>query len=208
MFHNQTAQFVSVVAQNIPEMSDDIMQDWIENPRGLQKFLAGLNSPTNGVELKVWRTLKLGTGIKDANGFCEAIKSVDMRLSDYASDIMSKPAFSVASEAQEVDLVVISVAELGFKKGAMREKIYQRALERGLQLCPNEVGPQLRLDYKEQPLNEWFVIGMEPITASYGRLGLFYVERNDDGLWLNSHYGSPGYIWNADDRFVFVRPRK
>jgi len=77
MFHNQTAQFVSVVAQNLPEMSDDIMQGWIENPRGLQKFLSGLNPPQDKVELKVFKTIKLGTGIQDADGFRKAIKAKD-----------------------------------------------------------------------------------------------------------------------------------
>lgn len=38
----QTAKFIARIAENFPEMPPDVMQAWIENPRGLQKFLSGL----------------------------------------------------------------------------------------------------------------------------------------------------------------------
>jgi len=47
--------------------------------------------------------------------------------------------------------------------------IYAAAKERGLELCPAEVGPQLRLQYQDQ-LDEWLVIGMEPILGPDGTL--------------------------------------
>jgi hypothetical protein len=129
-----------------------------------------------------WRIIKLGTGQKTANDFRKAIKKANCKVSDWASDILGKPEFSVAATKEiEVDLVNISVSELGFPNGATREKIYKRAQELGLQLCPPEVGPQLRLQYKDQPMNEWLLIGMKPVTGSDGNLKVFNVERNDNG---------------------------
>ena len=45
------------------------------------------------------------------------------------------------------------------------------------------------------------------IRNSDGDLNVFNVEHNDDGLWLNSNYGNPDNVWNADNQWVFVRPR-
>lgn len=47
-YHKQTAEFIATVAQNMPEMSGDIMQGWIENPKALQKLLSGLCLSVNG----------------------------------------------------------------------------------------------------------------------------------------------------------------
>ena len=41
-YDRQTGKFLGRVAENMPEMSGDVMQGWINNPKGLQKFLLGL----------------------------------------------------------------------------------------------------------------------------------------------------------------------
>lgn len=171
---------------------------------GVKRFLSGeLMIKETENEFNVWKTIKLGTGLQTADDFRKALKDNGFNISDWASDILKKPAFTVATKEIELDLVVVSVAELGFKDGATREQIYTRAKELGLDLCPAEVGPQLRLQYKDQPNNEWLVVGMEPITDSYGFLGLFYVKRYGSDLWLYSDYGRSGYVWSSDFRFAF-----
>ena len=204
--HAQTAKLIGVVAQNLPEMSDDLMQGWIENPKGLQKVLKDALCPPEAIpDFKVWKTIKLGTGLKTAGDFRKAIKDNKMRISDWANDILGKPKFKVAEKETEIDLVLVTVAELGFKNGATREQIYARAKELDLDLCPAEAGPQLRLQYKDQPNGEWLVVAMEPITDSVGGLYLFYVERSDSDLWLHSYYVHPDDVWDAGARFVFSR---
>ena len=43
MFDSQTKKFCSVVVDALPKnISEDVMQGWIDNPKGLQKFLLGL----------------------------------------------------------------------------------------------------------------------------------------------------------------------
>ncbi|MDP3990944.1 MAG: hypothetical protein Q8P63_01470, partial [Candidatus Nealsonbacteria bacterium] len=78
----------------------------------------------------------------------------------------------------------------------------------GLELCPSEVGPQLRLQYRDQPNDEWIIVGMEPITDSGGSLRVLDVGRGDSGLWLYSYWSHPDRVWNPDDLLVFVLPRK
>ena len=170
---------------------------------GVQRFLSGeivVKAPEQN--FKVWKTIKLGT-IKNADEFRKALKKAGFKISDWANDIIGKPAFTVASSEEEIQLVNLSVEELGFKNGAKYGDICARGKELGLELCPNEVGPQLRLQYKDQSKGEWLRIAMEPITASGGSLLIFHVELDDDVLWLGSGLGHSDSFWCADRRFVF-----
>ncbi len=158
--------------------------------------------------ITIWKTIQLGTGLKDANAFLEALDSNGCKASNWGKKILGKPAFRVAKKKTEVDLVNLSVAELGFKDGATINDIYERAISLGLQLCPNEVGPQLRLQYRDQPKGEWVLVAMEPIADSDGSLSIFDVERDGGDLWLGAHDGSPDRFYGSYRRFVFVLPRK
>jgi len=200
-------EFVSSVVKNLSEVGEDVELYWIDHPSELQMALAVLGKIPSP-NLVAWKTIKLGTGLKTADDFRKAIKDRGMKINDWANDILGKPQFTVATEETEVDLVVISVAELGFKDGAKLKDIYARVKELGIEPCPNEVGPQLRLQYADQPEGEWLIIGMEPIAGSGGGLELFSVWRDGSGLWLRGDCDSPDYVWDGDCRFVFVRPRK
>jgi len=175
-----------------------------------RRFLRGETVVREAVppEFKVFKVLKLGTGLKNANAFRKAIDDKGMRIGKYANNILDRPQFTMATEETEVNLVVVSVAELGFKDGAWLRDIYARAKKLGLELCPNEVGPQLRLRYVEQPRDEWLLIGMEVIVDLSGNLCLFGVGRSGAVLWIDGYHGSPDNFWNSDGRFVFVLPRK
>jgi hypothetical protein len=105
----------------------------------------------------------------------------------------------------ELDLVVVSVAELGFPDGATLKDIYAKAKTFDLELCPCEVGPQLRLQYMDQPNGEWLLVAMEPITDSDGDPRVFDVGRGGRGRWLRARYGYPGIVWSGSSRWVFVR---
>ena len=156
----------------------------------------------------IWKTIRLGTGLKSVDDFYKALKDGKFRFSDWASDILKKPAFKVADEETEIDLVKVTVAELGFKDGARRDQIGKRAEELGLELCPAEVGPQLRLQYPDQPNGEWISVAIKPILDSDGRPRVFYVVCDDFGLRLDSRWRYPDYVWNAGHQWVFCRPRK
>lgn len=174
----------------------------------LRTLICPLEKHCQVQSLPGWRAIKLGIGFKDAEGFREAAKMAGMKISDWANDMLNKPAFVVLQQETEVDLVRISVSELGFKESTRYDKICERAQQLGLQLCPAEVGPQLRLQYKDQPKGEWIYIAMEAIRGSGGSLLLFSVGRIDGGLWLSSSCAGPGSLFIPDDMFVFVRPRK
>ena len=159
-------------------------------------------------EFHTWKTIKLGTSLKTADDFRRVFTVDGFRIGNLGNDILGKPAFKAATTQIDVNLLNVSVAELGFKDGATRKDIYERAISLGLSLCPNEVGPQLRLQYKDQPNGEWLRIAMKPITASDNNLRIFEVGHDGDGLWLIGGNGRSGGFWAGSSRFVFIRPRK
>lgn len=152
-------------------------------------------------KFKVWKTITLGTGLKTPDDFRQALKAGGFRISKWADDLLSR--FKPAIKKEKVDLVVVSIAELGLPKGVTKQQVYNRAKELGLDPCSPEVGPQLRLQYGDQPEDEELCIGMEPITGSDGDPSVFNVFRGVDGLWLGGDYGHSNSVWYGYCRWVF-----
>jgi hypothetical protein len=170
--------------------------------------------------IEIWKTIKLGTGLKTAHDARNEIKRSGCSMLDFGSEILGKPAFTTSDEEIEVDLVIKSVAEIGFANGATRKQIYERAIGLGLQLCPAEVGPQLRLQYLDQPKGECLHIAMDSIVVSGRDMSVLYVDRpGSDSFgvfyvhhpvdrWLSVHFSNPDTQLDADYRSVFKKPRK
>jgi len=151
--------------------------------------------------------IQLGTGLQALKDFQGACQDNGCKISTWASHIIRRFEFIVTPKPTEINLAVVSVADLGFAGGATRAEIYARAQELGYSLCPPEVGPQLRLQYLNQPKREWLVIGMEPITRTGSDLRLFHVGHDDFDPWLDCNNGCPNLRWDSSDRWVFVRPQ-
>jgi len=157
---------------------------------------------------KVWKAIKLG---EFANSFAlrNALDAADCGIGDLAEEILARPAFTLASTKTDVDLVVVSAAELGFavEPVSLRD-IYSRAEKLGLGLAPAEVGPALRLQYFDQPIGEFLHVGMKPITTWQGDPVIFVVANGGAGLILIGQNDSADTQMHASSNFLFVRPRE
>jgi hypothetical protein len=199
---NNDREFVAQVIRALPNASSEIKQGWIENPRGLSKVLAeALCPPEDVIEFPVFKTIKLGTH-KSVNDLRQSLKDGGNRIGDWGNDILGKT--TLAESETEVTLHVATVKELTGKDCATNREINEAIRSKGYNLCPAEAGPQLRLQYPDQPKDEWLRVAMEPITDSVGGLGIFRVERDDGERWLDGSFGHPDDEWSGDGRFVFV----
>jgi hypothetical protein len=72
-----------------------------------------------------------------------------------------------------------------------------------MDLCPLEVGPELRLQYDNQPTGERVYVAMKPITASDGEPRIFVVEHTPAGLSLDAARARPDDRWAPEDLFLF-----
>lgn len=130
------------------------------------------------------------------------------QISSYAKSMMDNPDFATSRNREKIDLVKLKVGDLGFTKNPTTDEIYARAKELGLELCPAETGPHLRLKYeevfqREQPMNEYLRVAMKQITGSDGGPGVFNVGRGADGFWLDDAWAKSTDRWILGARFVF-----
>lgn len=135
--------------------------------------------------------------------FKRSLREPDPKQSDWKKWKLKSP--------EEAKLIRLRVEDLGFSGGATTDQIFARAEELGLELCPPEVGPEFRLQYTNQPMNEDVFVGMKQISVSDGNPSLFRVARHAGGSWLDNAWAAPAREWNASSRFVFrlrKRPSK
>src|SRR5262245_18299039 len=165
--------------------------------------------PASASEMPIWKTITLGE-YKGVNAVRTALDKAPcpIAVGDWADEILGRPAFPFTKSKAKVDLVVLWVTDLGFaKKGASLRDIYTRALALGLELCPAEVGPVLRLNYLNQPIGEFLRIAMRPIARYSGELVDFTLANGGAGFLLVGGDARPEVVLAGAARFVFVRPR-
>lgn len=142
-------------------------------------------------------------GGKSAEELLNEMEAANINLSSYAKDMLRSKEFVVGKTPEDATLIRLTVDDLGFKNYATTDQIYARAEELGLELCPPDTGPHYRLQYKNQPLNEWTFVAMKQIADSVGSPYVFSLVRFDDGLWLLDGWAYPGREWYPVGQFVF-----
>ena len=167
-------------------------------------------------------TITLGTHRSGA-ALLGALIEEKCRVSPWSAQALENPDFPVVAAEITVDIVVVSMLEMGFAAGefATLETIYDRAKQMGFETCPVETAVQLRLQFFDQPdnateerLGAFFVASESFVLTHDGFPKIFSVVRDDEnphletgiGLWLVSNgtveaeaVGHPDRLFNASD---------
>jgi len=149
------------------------------------------------------RRQEIEIGGKNAEALKKELEKNKIKTSNYANDILASKDFTTLENSENITLVRLKVRDLGFEQGAITDEVYEKANDLGLELCPAEIGPCLRLKYTDQPMNEWLLIGMKQITPRDGSPLIFDLERREDGLWLCGAWALPDDGWRPARGFVF-----
>src|SRR5215813_9013856 len=157
---------------------------------------------------QIWRTITLGT-YKGVDAYRDALDSARIKVGVSADEILGRPAFPYVKMKTDVELAVLSAAELGVESDeSSLSDVYERARRVGLELCPAEVGPQLRLEYRNQPLGEALDIAMEPVATYSGDPTILTLANWGAGLILIGRNGRSESKVNRISRFVFALPSR
>jgi hypothetical protein len=159
----------------------------------------------SAVDIPAWKTITVGT-FADSFALSNALDAAGCGIGDSAEEILARPAFTLSATRTSVELFSVSAAELGFQTAtASLADIYARARQLGFELAAAEVGPQLRLQYFDQPIGEFLIIGMEPISTWKGEPVILNVANGGAGLILIGQDGSADAQISVASRFVFAR---
>ena len=167
---------------------------------------AGLQNPVTSADaVPVWKQITVGT-FADSLALRNALDAVGCSIGDLAAQVLARPAFTLSAGKANVELLAVSAAQLGFQTDTVAlAEIYARAQQLGFRLAAAEVAPQLRLQYFDQPIGEFLIIGMEPIKTWEGEPVILTVANGGAGLILIGQDGSAGAEISVTSRFLFVR---
>ncbi len=162
----------------------------------------GLEIYTSFPEGKI-RIEDLAIGGENTRQLQDRLQKADIQISGYAKDMLKSSDFTTERKQKGIGTVRLRVQDLGFDSYATTDQLYAKAKELGLELCPAEVGPDLRLKYQDQPNGEWLYIGMQQIADSDGHPNVFELIRHGEELWLYDSLAGPGNEWGPGVGFVF-----
>lgn len=154
---------------------------------------------------KKMRRTQVEIGGKTKDQLQDELDAKHIEIWDWTKQLLEK--MTTSTERTVVEIVKLTVADLGFPSGCTTTQLFQRATELGLEFCPAELGPHYRLQYMDQPENEYVSIGMEPITGSRPYPDVFYVRHDGGMLELSTDDARPVSKWNPG-RVIVFRLRK
>lgn len=164
-------------------------------------------SVSSAADVPVWRTIAIGT-FTNPIALRNAMSAMGCDVGNLAAEVLARPAFTLSGTRTDVDLLIVSAAELGFQgETASLAEIYARAQRLGFGLAPAEIAPQLRLQYLDQPIGEFLIIGMEPIRTRADEPVILTVANGGAGLILIGQDSHDGAEISVTSRLVFVRPK-
>ncbi len=180
---------------------------------GVEKEQGQGVSPEGERNWEVWRTIEAGG--KSVQVLERELEQKGIYFHKYARNMMYRPDFATLKAPEQISLVRLKVSDLGFNKfPPTLDQIYQKALDLGLEFCPPEVGPELRIQYDGPRSGERLYIGMKqiglPDEEYFNELfpHVFVLERDkynhrNDGIQLIGTLLTTSIPMQLDSEFVF-----
>lgn len=142
------------------------------------------------------------------------LKQHSVLMNELGERLLSDDRFLTSKTKSSVNTVELTVRDLSFPDGATLPQIFERASELGLELCPLELGPHLRLQYLDQPEGNNLlqqhqapsgsITIASPVISEDDNFPKGFYLRNIHGqLWLRGYTADHLHVWNPDDHFIF-----
>lgn len=131
-------------------------------------------------------------------------------INAYGLQIINHKDFIITPAREKLQIVEISLSDLGFSKGATTQEVYRQAQRLRFKLCPPELAVHMRLQYIDfsQPIDpiagNWQNIAMKELSDDLDFPRGFYLRKREDGFWIRGYRSSQEHLWSPSDRFIFT----
>jgi hypothetical protein len=147
------------------------------------------------------RTIEVGGMTKPK--LVEELERRSIQMNEQARRLFADSRFVLSTSQSRIQTVELAVRDLGFEQGAISIDIRQTAAGLGLEVCPLELGPFMRLQYCDQPEGRRLTVFSQRLSADTDVPTGFYLRRVDQTLWLRGFTASEDWMWDPDEHFVF-----
>ncbi|WP_078427350.1 helicase [Alkalihalobacterium alkalinitrilicum] len=164
--------------------------------------------------LNITRTVELGGLTKEQ--LIQKLQEYSILINEYGKRLLTNEKFTTSDIKYRLHTVELTVGNLGFLEGATTAQIFKKASELGLELCPLELGPYLRLKYLDQSEGDSRT-SIQQHQAPTGSITIatailtedddfpkgFYLRRINGELWLRGYIADDLHVWDPYDHFIF-----
>ncbi|MDB5254200.1 MAG: hypothetical protein JWL80_266 [Parcubacteria group bacterium] len=175
----------------------------------LQEILENRGQDT--LRFPVWKTVELGIGPQNGEGFVQALGKAEILITETAVNALCSPQFQVA-DRKEVKLVKVTLRDLNLPTRRIHfSTAVNVAMSLGLKLCPDEVAPALLLQNKLRNMKcgDYVKIASLPIPGDQDIKDYsvtFIAGPVEGGYQLATGSGTDCHIVGPDVRMIFVSP--
>ncbi len=151
----------------------------------------------------MWKTVEIGS-YKSADEILEALITGGFRVNERAAEVLER--IPVSGAGTKIETSLLRVGDFGFMFPARYDRLCERVKERTPNILQAIVAPYLRLQYREQPIGEYIIVIMEPVSDLDYLPAVFSVENiRGEGLQLNAYCGEYDYLWVPETRILVAR---
>ncbi|MEW4286162.1 helicase [Priestia koreensis] len=162
----------------------------------------------------ILRTLEVGGLTKSQ--LIQKMQQNAILMNEYGERLFADEKFTTSDAKYNLRIVEITVIDLGFPDGATTAQLFKKARDLGLELCPLELGPHLRLEYLDQPEGHLqntlqqapsgsITIASDILTEDHNFPKGFYLRRTNGILWLRGYIADDLHVWQPNNHFIFVK---
>ena len=147
------------------------------------------------------RTIQVGGMTKPQ--LLEELERRSIQMNEHARRLFADGRVVTSTSSSRIQTVELAIHNLGFGQGAISADILQKAAGLGLDVCPLELGPFMRLQYCDQPEGRRLTVFSQRLSADTDVPTGFYLRCLDQTLWLRGYTASEDWIWDPNEHFVF-----